>query len=265
MKWFKHMTSANRDEFIDDILDEFGLEGYARWWLILETIADQMDGSNRCGVTYSWVKWQSILRGKRNKLETFLKRLENVSGMNLKQTGNKLEINYPKLLIIRDEYSRKSGHTPGQSPAQEEREQSKESNTSSSAREGPGEFLPDNPPQESDRQESDRPPDNPIQPNNDQNIKYSMWVGWEPPPKVLTEILTVYGLSPSRITDAVLVEFVTHWAGGCLQQSDSQWVGKLVSRALKNKTQGGQPKPAAGKTFDRLTDRSWAEGGVLGH
>lgn len=106
MKWFKHMSSASDDEFLDGIIDDFGLEGYARWWLILEAIASQMDGSNKCSVTYSWGKWQSILRGKRNKLGTFLERLENESKINLKQTGNKLEIECPKLLKLRDNYTK---------------------------------------------------------------------------------------------------------------------------------------------------------------
>lgn len=116
MKWFKHLTNASSDEFMQSIIDEFGLEGYARWWLILETIAEKMDGSDRCSVAYPWSKWQSILRGKRNKLETFLERLGNKSKINLKSSENILEIECPKLLIFRDEYSKKSGQSPDSTP-----------------------------------------------------------------------------------------------------------------------------------------------------
>lgn len=122
------MSLASNDEFLDEVIENFGLEGYARWWLILETIAAQMDGSNKCSVTYSWSKWQKILHGKRKKLLPFLEQLaaisvtnqeqtQNVSGTNperpgnepkmfLKQNGNTLEIGCPKLLILRDNYTK---------------------------------------------------------------------------------------------------------------------------------------------------------------
>lgn len=106
MKWFKHVSDASHDEFLEDLIDEFGLEGYARWWLVLESIASQMDTSTRCHVEYSWVKWQTILKGKRNKLDTFLKHCENENKLKLEQNGNKLKITCPKLLKMRDNYSR---------------------------------------------------------------------------------------------------------------------------------------------------------------
>lgn len=109
MRWFKHMTDASDDEFMVLLEAQFGLEGYARWWKLLESVAVQMDKTNKCSVVYSWVKWQTILKGKRNKLETFLKQLENESRIITKQTGNVLEIKIPKLLKYRDEYSKKSG------------------------------------------------------------------------------------------------------------------------------------------------------------
>jgi len=39
MKWFKHFTDASDDDFLQTIEDIFGLEGYARWWKLLEVIA----------------------------------------------------------------------------------------------------------------------------------------------------------------------------------------------------------------------------------
>ena len=106
MKWFKHLSDASDDEFLSSIIDEFGLEGYGRWWLIVECVARQMDSSDKCSAEYSWIKWQSILKGKRNKLETFLERLGNKLEMNLKQNGNVLEIKIPKLLELRDNHTK---------------------------------------------------------------------------------------------------------------------------------------------------------------
>jgi hypothetical protein len=116
MRWFKHMSDAADDEDMELLMADYGLEGYARWWLLLESIAKQMDKSDKCSVAYSWGKWQTILRGKRNKLETFLKRLENKSKIKLKENGNILEIECRKLLKLRDEYTKKSGHSQDSPP-----------------------------------------------------------------------------------------------------------------------------------------------------
>lgn len=111
MKWFRHMTNASDDAFIEELEELFGWEGYGRWWKLLEIIASDMKEGDP-SATHSWVKWQSFLKGKRNKLETFLKHCENKSRIKLEQNGNILKITLPKLLELKDEYTRKSGQAP---------------------------------------------------------------------------------------------------------------------------------------------------------
>lgn len=106
MKWFKHISDASEDEFLVELEDIFGLEGYARYWKVLEAVARQMDETDRCAASYSWSKWQTILKGKRNKLDSFLVHCENKLKMNLKRSGNILEIKIPKLLELRDNYTK---------------------------------------------------------------------------------------------------------------------------------------------------------------
>ena len=96
-----------------ELEDRFGLPGYARWFKLLEKIGQVMGGENGCSATYPWTDWQRFLKGKRNKLDSFLVHLENKQKINLKRNGNILEIECPKLLEIRDEYSKKSGQSPG--------------------------------------------------------------------------------------------------------------------------------------------------------
>jgi hypothetical protein len=111
MKWFKHFTDASQDEIIVILEHHFGLEGYARWWKLLEIVGREMDKTDRCSASFPWPVWQQKLRGKRKKLETFLECLENLRRINLKQNENVLEIEIPNLLKIRDEYSQRSGHS----------------------------------------------------------------------------------------------------------------------------------------------------------
>lgn len=112
MRWFKHFSDASDDSFIEGLEEKFGLEGYARWWKLLEIIARSMDKTDCCSATHSWVKWQSFLKGKRNKLETFLEHCQNESRITLKLNGNILEIKCPNLLKLKDEYNSKSGQPP---------------------------------------------------------------------------------------------------------------------------------------------------------
>lgn len=116
MKWFKHKTDCSSREFMAILEDQFGLEGYARWFKILEEIGKNMSGENGCSAIYPWSKWQTILKGKRKKLGTFLEHLENKSKIKLKENGEILEIECRKILEIKDEYSRKSGHCPEELP-----------------------------------------------------------------------------------------------------------------------------------------------------
>ncbi|MBF0140081.1 MAG: hypothetical protein HQL74_07360, partial [Magnetococcales bacterium] len=92
MKSFLHLSSSSTDPFICGIEAEFGLEGYARWFKLLEVVSGNSPEGKGSSVAYSWPQWQSFLKGKRNKLETFLVHLENKGAIKRKQTGNILEI-----------------------------------------------------------------------------------------------------------------------------------------------------------------------------
>lgn len=120
MKWFRHMSNASDDEFISELEELFGWEGYGRWWKLLETIAKQMDETDKHSASYSWQKWQTFLKGKRNKLETFLKHLENKQKIKLVVTGNVLEIYCPKLLEMRDNHSKNLQASRGKKLASKE-------------------------------------------------------------------------------------------------------------------------------------------------
>ena len=109
MKWFKHDTDADESEGLDVLIEEFGLEGYGRWFRLLETIGKKMErGSDRCHVTYTETKWCEILKVKRKKLGCFLVVIQKQLKTNVERNGNKLRIECPNLLKKRDEYSERS-------------------------------------------------------------------------------------------------------------------------------------------------------------
>jgi len=106
MKWFKHNSDASDRPFMQRLEDKFGLEGYARWWKLIEEISKQLEKNLEPFAENTWTKWQSILRGKRNKLETFLEHCQNESRIILEQNGNVLKITCPKVLELRDNHTR---------------------------------------------------------------------------------------------------------------------------------------------------------------
>jgi hypothetical protein len=147
MRWFKHLADASDDEFILSLEARFGLDGYARWWKLLEAIAARMkptDTSATASLPRS--EWLRILKCKRKQLDTFLESIGNERRIILSETGNILQIECPKLLKFRDEYARKSGHSPASTPDNlpakiqstdtENREQRKKTTPSESKKKG---------------------------------------------------------------------------------------------------------------------------------
>ena len=46
MKWFKHDSDANMDARLQEVLLDYGLEGYGLYWYCLELITNKVDASN---------------------------------------------------------------------------------------------------------------------------------------------------------------------------------------------------------------------------
>lgn len=105
MKWFKHFSQAKMDAKLVMLRSEFGMWGLGVYWTLLEFIAEQMKGVDPQPVaTLSMRELCSFFGCKRDKLETFLKRLQNVRGMDYALKRDILVIECPKLLEIKDNY-----------------------------------------------------------------------------------------------------------------------------------------------------------------
>lgn len=46
MKWFKHDTNANMDDKLQEVLLDYGLEGYGLYWYCIELISNRVDKDN---------------------------------------------------------------------------------------------------------------------------------------------------------------------------------------------------------------------------
>jgi hypothetical protein len=113
MRWFKHLSMAHSDHAVSAVLEELGAEAYGVWWLIIEDIAASMEKNSKVTFAiHSDVKWSQICYCSARKFRSIANRLQEKSLIVCTSTDNRLQIDVPKLLKFRDEYSKKSGHSP---------------------------------------------------------------------------------------------------------------------------------------------------------
>jgi len=117
MKWIKHHTDANRDERLMSIRDEFGLEGYAVYWLILEAIAEQMTKKRPSPELELSVKnWRKVTEISPKKLRKFALFCHNSELFIVTFCQNSISIKCPKLLKIKDEWQSRKTENSGAAP-----------------------------------------------------------------------------------------------------------------------------------------------------
>lgn len=118
MRWFKHYTDAFDDEGFDVLMDQFGgLEGYGIFWRVVEMVAKQMDGSDRCEASYSIKTWCRKLGVRTKKFDRFLAVVQQELNFHVEKSDKSITVRIPKLLSLRDEWSRKQSGNSGAAPA----------------------------------------------------------------------------------------------------------------------------------------------------
>lgn len=106
MRWFKHMAGASRDAFVVDLEARFGLEGYARWFKLLEVVAEQCRPERgEWSVSYPEATWARLLSAKRKILRTFLEYCRNVSRIKAEYSGNIITIEICNMQKIKDNHA----------------------------------------------------------------------------------------------------------------------------------------------------------------
>lgn len=135
MRWLKHLSIAHDDPAICELLEEFGPEGYGIYWLLLEHVAlsIEKDSDETPSRTHSVIEWARICCCSARRLRSFVQRSAELSLIvahsvaDLKQfssrlPADRLQIDVPKLLKYRDEYTKRSGQTTRQMEIEKEKE-----------------------------------------------------------------------------------------------------------------------------------------------
>ena len=108
MKWFKHEVDAIHSEKLTRLKNEFGFEGYGRYWRIMELVAERMDGSNRCHIELPEKEWLRMLSIRRPLFTRYLVVIGLLFDSWRITTDNEtllIRIEIPNLLGKRDNYT----------------------------------------------------------------------------------------------------------------------------------------------------------------
>lgn len=115
MRYFKHYSNARRSESLSILIAEHGLDAYARYWLLLEFLAEEFDGEST-SFRYHVSTIRELLRVQSwTKLQLVCNQLSTVRGIALRQNETVLEIEAPILLDLLNRDFKKARSERGQS------------------------------------------------------------------------------------------------------------------------------------------------------
>ena len=100
MKWFKHFSQASESDGLQGLLDEFGLEGYARYWLLIELFCEKWEPDTEPKFTIHESQIRKKLRINSTNTELFLNYCQTYLGLFYKKTEKFYSFEFPKLLEI---------------------------------------------------------------------------------------------------------------------------------------------------------------------
>ena len=119
MRWLKHMTSTRQDEKIARLISKHGMAAYGLYWSVIEIVASALDSKTHPepSISYPISRWAALLQVHPPNVRRQLAALGAEGLLELTCTATEIKLTIPNLLKYRDEYSQRSGHTPGSVPS----------------------------------------------------------------------------------------------------------------------------------------------------
>lgn len=106
MKWFMHETDSIHSEKLNKIIEEFGFQGYGRYWRIMELVAERMDFTGKCSLELPEKEWLRYLVVRRPLFHRYLVVICQLFDIHTITTGSLIRIEIPNLLKKKDNASR---------------------------------------------------------------------------------------------------------------------------------------------------------------
>ena len=106
MRWFKHYSDASDSVKLNKLIDELGVEGYGRYWLLLELLAGEFDGKSTKFRVHSRKISAKVQIKFSKKLETFMGKLSDFSLLTYNLHQKVYEIECPIILELQNKHSK---------------------------------------------------------------------------------------------------------------------------------------------------------------
>jgi len=107
MKWFKHISDSLDDPFIQDLMDEFGSDGYLVYFGILEILSREFTDKSPGKVEVSHRFCTRKLRLSWHKISTILLFCQKEGKVFVEDNGRKITINCPKFKDMCDNWTKR--------------------------------------------------------------------------------------------------------------------------------------------------------------
>lgn len=115
MKWFKHYSNARQSNSLTELIALTGLEGYGRYWVLLELMSEKFDGLQDDKFVFSTRDLMVMLGYYHfNPMRMYLQCVANVCSMSIECTKNVTTIQSPILLELHGRDFKKARSERGQ-------------------------------------------------------------------------------------------------------------------------------------------------------
>lgn len=107
MKWFKHESTALKDEAIQSLMDKEGPLGYAIYFMICELCAEKIDENLNCEVRMSWPYVEKLTHCRRATVRRVLDSCRTAALLTDNSTQNEMICSIPNLLKRLDNWTQR--------------------------------------------------------------------------------------------------------------------------------------------------------------
>jgi len=126
MKWFKHETSAVKNEKIQSLMDDHGIAGYGIYFILVELCAEKVDQRLNPEINIKWPFIEYLTHSRRSTIRRVLDSCATAGLLVWESNDQQMVCRIPKLLKRLDNWTKRSVVTSEQLPLEEEEEEEEE-------------------------------------------------------------------------------------------------------------------------------------------
>lgn len=126
MKWFKHESSACKDEVVRKLIDSHGIEAYGIYMILLELCAEKIDRSLNPSVSCGWSFIEYLTRSRRSTVRRVIATCASLGLLVDQSSDSEMVCSIPNLLKRLDNWTKDLEVASKKLPLEQEEEEEQE-------------------------------------------------------------------------------------------------------------------------------------------